>query len=204
MLLEEIGAPYELVLVDRTHDAHKAPDYLRLNPHGRIPVLIDGDLVLYEAAAICLHLVDRHPAAALAPPLGTPERAHFYKWLVYLTNTVQAELLVYFYPERWAEADAARAEVKARAEARVGTMFDTIERELAGGGASAGAGAGPHLLGERLSAADFYLLMLARWTRMMANPARRRPAVARLLDRLAERPSVRRAFDSESIAAPYF
>ena len=79
MLLEELGVPYTLQYVDRTVQAHKAADYLKLNPNGLIPVLVDGDLVLYETAAICLHLADTHPQAALAPALGTPARAHFYK-----------------------------------------------------------------------------------------------------------------------------
>src|SRR5689334_11637477 len=82
LLLEELGVPYALRLVDRTRQAHKAPDYLKMNPNGLIPVLTDGDLVLYETAAICLHLVDTHPDAGLAPTIGTAERAHFYKWLV--------------------------------------------------------------------------------------------------------------------------
>jgi len=91
MVLREIGAPFELRLVDRTQDAQKSADYLRLNPNGRIPVLIDGELVLFETAAIVLHLVDRHPEAGLAPRPGTPERPQFYKWMVHLTNTPQAE-----------------------------------------------------------------------------------------------------------------
>ena len=90
IVLEEIGVPYQRVLVDRMQNAHKTPDYLRLNPNGLIPVLVDGDLVLYETAAICLHLCDTHPEAGLVPPLGTAERAHFYKWLMWLTNTLQA------------------------------------------------------------------------------------------------------------------
>src|SRR5882757_3246700 len=64
LLLEELGTPYELVLVDRAHAAHKSAAYLALNPNGLIPVMVDGDLVLYETAAICLHLADTHPNAA--------------------------------------------------------------------------------------------------------------------------------------------
>lgn len=74
MLLEELGVPFELVLVDRDRNEHKGAEYLKLNPSGRIPVLVDGDLVLSETAAICLHLVDRHPQAGFTPALGTPER----------------------------------------------------------------------------------------------------------------------------------
>ena len=89
ILLEEIGQPFERVLVDRSQNVHKTQQYLQLNPNGLIPVLVDGDLVLYESAAICLYLCDSYPQAALAPPLGSAERAHFYKWLIWLTNTLQ-------------------------------------------------------------------------------------------------------------------
>jgi glutathione S-transferase len=195
-LLEELGVDYELILVDRCSNAHKSPEYLKLNPTGRIPVLIDGDLVLYETAAICLHLVDRHPQAQLAPAVGSVERAHFYKWLVYLTNTLQAELLTYFYPDRLTDDDAATAQVKAHAESRVGAMLDLIESTLAAGG--------PYLLGAHYSAVDPYLLMLARWTRMMQHPARQRPHLARYLDLMVSRPAIQRAFAGEGLTAPLF
>jgi len=80
--------------------------------------------VLYETAAIVLHLCDTHPQAKLAPALGTPERAHFYKWLAWCTNTLQATLMVYFYPERWVKEGNAEgvAQVKARAAERVGAL----------------------------------------------------------------------------------
>jgi len=197
VLLEEIGAPYELRLVDRNRNEHKSPGYLKLNPTGRIPVLVDGDLVLYETAAICLHLADRHAGAGLAPALGTNERAEFYKWLIYLTNTVQAELIVYFYPERLADDAAAAAQIKAHAERRVGEMLDLIEATLA-------AGAGPFLLGAQYRAVDPYLLMLCRWTRAMHHPARERPQLGRFLDTVMARPAAQRAFAAEDITAPFY
>src|ERR1700751_2441098 len=70
MVLEELGQKYDLVLVDRTMNAQKSKDYLKINPNGRIPTLVDAELVLFEAAAIVLHLVDRHPEAGLAPEVG--------------------------------------------------------------------------------------------------------------------------------------
>ena len=132
ILLEEIGAPYERVLVNRTQNAHKSPAYLALNPNGLIPLFTDGELVLYETAAICLHLCDTHPQAGLAPALGSPQRAHFYKWLMWLTNTLQSTLIVYFYPERWVDAghtDEA-AEVKRHAQARLGELLDQVRSEI--------------------------------------------------------------------------
>ena len=83
-MLEEIGAPFELRLVDRKSEGQKDPDYMKLNPMGRIPTLVDGELVLFESAAICLHLADMHPEAGLVPALGTAQRAHCYKWLMFL------------------------------------------------------------------------------------------------------------------------
>ncbi len=196
MLLEEMGVPHRLVLVDRNVAAHKSPAYLKLNPHGRLPTLVEGELVLFETAAICLHLVDTHPQAQLAPALGTPARAQFYKWLVYLTNTVQAELLLYFYPEKLCD-DAGEAErLRARAEEHVAAMFDHIEAALSEHGKF-------FLLGEQYSAVDPYLFMLARWTRMMARPARSRPALGAYLARMADRPAVQRAFAAEGIAPPF-
>lgn len=197
ILLEEIGADYQLVLVDRSKNEQKSAAYLKLNPAGRIPVLIDGDLVLYESAAICLHLADRHAAAGLAPALGSAERAQFYKWLMYLTNTVQAEMLFYFYPERLADDAAAAAQVKAHAERRVGDMMDLIEAALA-------AGTGPYLLGAHYRAVDAYLLMLCRWTRNMGHPARARPHLGRFLDTVMARPATQRAFAAEGIAEPFY
>lgn len=196
MLLEELGAPFELKLVDRTQDAHKSAAYRKLNPNGLIPVMVDGDLVLYETAAICLHLVDTHPDAGLAPAIGTAERAQFYKWLVWLTNTLQATLITYFYPERWADSADAIAQVKAHAEAAVGGMLDQLDAELTRHGRA-------WLLGDRFTAVDPYALMLCRWTRGFARPARSLPHLGPYLQRVLARPAVQRVFEKEEIAAPF-
>ena len=195
LLLEELGVPFELKLVDRAQLAHKSAEYLKLNPNGLIPVLVDAELVLYETAAICLHLIDTWPAAQLAPALGTAPRAQFYKWLMWLTNTLQATLILYFYPERWADSAEGAAQVRAHAETKVGALLDQMEAELARHG-------GPYLLGEAFSAVDLYALMLCRWTRGLARPARTLPRLAPYLQRLLARPAVQRVFQREGLAAP--
>ena len=121
--------------------------------------------MLYETPAVCLHLADTHPDAGLMPPLGSARRAHAYKWLAWLNNTMQAALLLYFYPERWADDAAAAARVKAHAEANVGAMLDQLDAELARHGR-------PWLLGDAFSLADPYAFVLCRWTRGFARPAR--------------------------------
>src|SRR5215471_16706654 len=136
MLLEEIGVPFELVLVDRANAQHRSPEYLKLNPNGQIPVLVDGDFVLYETAAICLYLADMSPQAKLAPEMQTQERAQFYQWLMWCTNTLQAMLMHYFYAERLVdEADVtAAAQVKSHAEAQAGRMLDLLDGQIASHG----------------------------------------------------------------------
>ena len=196
MLLETLEIPYALQLVDRAHNAHKGPEYLKLNPNGLIPVLVDGDLVLYETAAICLHLVDTHAHAGLAPPLGTPARALFYQWLVWLTNTLQPTLIVYFYPERWADTPEATAQVKAHAESKVGGLLDQLDAQLARHGKR-------WLLGETFSAVDPYALMLCRWTRGFARPARDLPQLGPYLQRLLALPAVQRVFEREALPMPW-
>ena len=199
ILLEELGAPYERVLVDRTHDVQKTTAYLKLNPNGLIPVLSDGDLVLYETAAICLHLCDTHPASGLTPALGMAERAHFYKWLMWLTNTLQATLIVYFYPERWVNAGnaAGAAEVKQHAEIRVNNLLKQLDNEFARHG-------GPWFMGEAYSALDPYVFTLSRWTRHFASsPARDKRQLGPYLQRMLARPAVQRALANEGLSAPF-
>lgn len=199
ILLEEIGAPYQRVLVDRAVGAHKRPEYLALNPNGLIPVLVDGDHAVYETAAIVLHLCDTHASAGLAPAPGSWERAIFSQWLVWLTNTLQASLLLYFYPERWVgEGNAAgAAELKAHAERRVGVLLDMVEAELA-------RHRQPWFGGATYSALDPYLFTLCRWTRNFSTPAARaRPLLGPYLQRMLARPAVQRVIAAEQLSPPF-
>ena len=199
ILLEEIGAPYERVLVDRANGGHKAADYLRLNPNGLIPVLTDGDLVIYETAAITLHLCDTHPQAGLAPALGSAARAHFYKWLIWLTNTLQAALIIYFYPQRWTDEGNAQGvqQVKSHAQRKVGDMLDQLDAQLARHG-------GPWFAGREHCALDAYVFTLCRWTRnFQASPARSREHLGPYLQRMLERPAVQRVLANEGLSPPF-
>ena len=206
MVLRELDVPFELLLVDRTKNAQKSTAYLQLNPNGLIPVLTDsenGDWVMYEAAAICLHLCDLHPSAGLAPAVGTAARAHLYKWLMWLTNTLQATLIVYFYPERWVDAahGSAATQVKAQAEVKIGLLLDQLDAELA---RQQLAHPQPCLLGANYSVVDIYTLMLCRWTRNFASKrANDRPHLGPYLQRLLARPAVASAFAAEGLAKPW-
>ncbi|HEY1225711.1 MAG TPA: glutathione S-transferase family protein [Ramlibacter sp.] len=199
LVLEELGVPYQLVPVDRAANAHKAAAYLRLNPNGLIPVLVDGDLVLYETAAIVLHLCDQHPGSGLAPAVGTRDRAHFHKWLVWLTNTLQATLIVYFYPHRWVDEGNAEgvAQVRRHAHAKVVGLLGQLEEQL-------GSHAGPWFFGEQYTALDPYVFTLCRWTRNFdSGRARDLPRVGAYLRRMLDRPAVQRVLAQDQLQPPY-
>ena len=200
IVLEELGVPYQRVLVDRSLNRHKEPAFLRLNPNGLVPVLTDGELVLYEAAAIVLHLCETHPQARLVPELATPARAHFYKWLMWCTNTLQATLLAYFYPQRWVrEGDAgAAAQVQQKAQEKIDGLLDQLDALLASHG-------GPWILGRDYGALDAYVFTLCRWTRNFnGRKARDLPHLGPYLQRMAQRPAVQRVFAAEQLSAPFF
>lgn len=200
IVLEELGVPYQRVLVERSRDQHKQPAFLRLNPNGLLPVLTDGDLVLYEAAAIVLHLCDTHPQARLAPELATAARAHFYKWLMWCTNTLQATLLLYFYPQRCVQdGDAgAASQVQQKAQERITGLLEQLDALLAGHG-------GPWILGRDYGALDAYVFTLCRWTRNFnGTKARDLPHLGPYLQRMAQRPAVQRVFAAEQLSAPFF
>lgn len=196
MVLRLIGCPFECVPVDLAGGEHQNASFLALNPLGRIPVLQDGVLVLTEAAAICLHLADKHPGAGLVPPIGSAQRADVYRWLFYLSNTLQAEMFCWFYPERHADGAAAESTVKARAEARIAGMFDHLAAHVSKGGS--------YLCGQDLSVADPFLLMLAYWALDMQRPARAVPGLAPYLAGLTQRPEIAATFEAEGLAPPWF
>jgi len=202
ILLEEVCADFELELVDRSRDLQKSAEYLRLNPNGRIPTFVSGELVMFEAAAICLHIADQFPEVGLAPPLGSNERAQFYKWLFFLSNTVQPAYMAFRYAEQHAapqtgavprhlEACPSAVEgVRAAAAERAARAFEVIEQTW---------GAGSFMLGESYSACDVYLYMLAWWARKLPRPPGRLPRLRACVEAVARRPATLRACASEGI-----
>ena len=181
--LAEIGAPYELVRVERDQ-AQTDPGYLALNPLGVVPTLVAGDVVLTESAAILLHLADRHPEARLAPV----DRAQYYRWLVFLTNTLQTALLRVFYPERYGDES-----VRELAAAEAGRHFDLIDRTLEGR---------EWLAAEHRTAADLFLFMLTRWGRRLEPAAWSRPNIRAHFLRTLALPGVRRMVAEQELELP--
>ena len=196
MALETIAAPYEMVWLNTDAAEHKGEAYLRLNPTGRVPALLDGDQPIFETAAILLHLADRHPEAGLLPPLGTPERALAYQWLIHLTNSVQVAYLAYFYPQRQVADPALVDSVKQAAEARLNELFDLLDKALEGR---------DWLTGAQPGIVDFMLLMLTRWGRNLpGRPPRLLPNIGAHAARTLALPAVTRVFEQEKLSQPWY
>jgi glutathione S-transferase len=194
MLLRELGCAFELKRVERAQNAQNSAAYLQLNPNGKIPVLVADGEPIFETAAIGLYLADRYPEAGLAPPPGAPDRGAYYKWMVYLSSTPQAEFRSWFYPHEFVDDAGLADHVKTAAGARLDAIFERIAAQL---------GEGPWLLGERFSAADLYLLMLVRWGRTLPRPSRDLPALGAHAARVLERPAVQATLAAEGLTAPF-
>ena len=155
-VLEESGLPYEFIEVDISEDTERDPEYLKLNPHGRIPTLIFEDQVMIESAAISIYLADKHSHTQLSPPLDHPERSHYLQWMVYLTNTLQETLLLKMYSSLYTDDPQGYDAAISRATSKLDTIMSFVEKSLS-------LTEGPFFLGNGLSTADIYLNMLTGW-----------------------------------------
>jgi len=186
--LEEAGAAYSLKRVDQGKGEHQSPEYLALNPAGKIPTLIipndspTGNFIMTESAAMCMLIADRHPAANLAPRTDELARGHFYMWLMHLTNTLQPAMLRYYYPDRHTTGETEAVVNKAAEE--VAAIWGRIDAHL--------RTKGPYFLGDRYSAADIFCTMLSTWQDCCPETYRRFPAVKRLADLVMARPAIAR------------
>jgi glutathione S-transferase len=180
------GTPFQRIAVAHDRGEQRSEAYLRINPMGQIPFLLLPDgRGISESAAMVLHLVDAYPAAGLAPAPGTPERAVFDRWLLFMAVNVYTADLRYYYPERYSTQDGGAEGVKAAAARDLDRQFDILAAALEASG-------GPFLLGADYGAADLYLLMLVDWY----APARRLPALQTLCDALLQLPEVKPVYDT--------
>jgi glutathione S-transferase len=181
-LLEELGVPYERVLVDLGKGENKTPQYLSIHPHGWVPALVDGDTIIHETAAICLYLADRHIDRGLAPPQASPERGAYYQWIVYSVATLEPCLAdVYLQLERPLEQ---RDEAVLRSgRERFAASAQVLTRALTDG---------PFLLGEHLSAADVLVGAMLVWAGALGL-LHEHPVLQAYAGRIASRPAFGRA-----------
>jgi glutathione S-transferase len=195
IVLEEVGAPYELASVDLKANQQNSPEYLSVNPKARVPALRDGDWVLTEAPAILRYIAARHPAAALWP-WDPREEARCAEWLNWLSSTIHVAFAHVFRASRYAGDPRAVDDVVATAKKTCRELWQAVDAKI---------GAGPWALGDRYSVADPYLMVYWNWGRGPAlgfDMARDFPQWTAHARRLAQRPAVQRVFASEGLALP--
>jgi glutathione S-transferase len=169
-MLDECGAQYELVPIDLASREHKSPQYLAVNPAGKLPALVDGDARIFENAAIGLYLGDKFPQAKLAPQTGSADRGRYLSLMVYSTSQLEPAM---------GDALLKQATLPSRGWTDFETAKDVLEREL---------GAGPFLFGQQFTLADILNGSILLWARLWGT-ATGRPKLESWLDRLAQRPN---------------
>ncbi len=182
-MLEETGAPYELKQLDLSKGEHKSAEYMKIHPHGAVPALVDGDLAMFESAAICAYLADKFPDKKLAPPVGTPARGLYYQWLLYSMATLEPPVLqVFLNTVMLPEAERSAAAVE-EGKKKFGEVARVLEQALTGR---------TYMLGEQFSAADVMIGSTLVWAQFMGL-LNGHPTLEAYAARLAERPAFKRA-----------
>jgi glutathione S-transferase len=175
-MLEEVGAPYRTELIRFDKNEHKKPEFLRLNPMGKLPTIVHRGVVITESAAICTYLADAFPQAKLAPALDDPRRGTYLRWIFFGAACVEPALV---------DKGFQRTPVDRPAGIGYGTYEDTLDT------LAKALLPGPHVLGEQFSTADVWLASLIGWG-LMSKSLEPRPTFTSYLERLAKRPAFQR------------
>jgi len=175
-LLEELAAPYRLHLLDLKAGEQLRPEYLAVNPMGKVPAIRDGDVVVTEQVAINIYLAERFPAAGLAPAIGDPLRGPWLRWLIFYAACFEPAVV-----DRAVQREPAQRGMSPYAD------FDTTLHALV-----AQLTAGPWLLGSRYTSADVLWGTALGWTTQF-KLVPDLPVIRAYVERVAARPGVQRA-----------
>jgi len=176
-MLEEIGEPYDVHHLSLSKGDNRAPDYLAVNPMGKVPALRHGDVVITEAAAICTYLADEFPRAKLNIPIGDARRGVYLKWLFFGPSCIEPAMMDRAFP---------RKEEPRRGMLGYGD-FDTLMNVVTNAVVK-----GPHIMGDQFTAADVVIGSGLRFG-MMFKMLPERSEFTAYTGRLAQRPALQRA-----------
>lgn len=182
-MLEELGQPYDVHVLNLRKGDHKQPEYLALNPMGKVPAIRHKGVVITEASAICTYLADAFPGAGLNVPVGDPRRGVYLKWLFFNPSCVEPAIIDRAFPRKEPAPPSALGYGDA----------DTVMNVLAQG---VGA-ADPYLMGKQFTAADVIIGSGLRWG-MMFKLVPERPEFTAYVGRLNQRPALKRATEKDA------
>lgn len=188
IVLEEVGAQYEAVFVDFRKNDQRKPEYIAINPKGRVPALVTEQGVLTETPALLVYLAQIFPQAGLAPLDDAFGMARIQAFNSYLCSTVHVAHSHRMRGYRWADEESAIESMRRKVPHSVGECFELIENELF---------TGPWVMGERYTICDPYLFTLSRFLEGDGVDPVRFPKVLDFRRRMAERPAVKRALTRE-------
>lgn len=190
--LEEVGAAYEYQEVDLFKGEARESWFLKLNPAGKVPVLVDGALVVTESAAICLHVADKFPGAALVPPVGSSARADCYKWISFIITELDSAL--------WTIAKHRFVLPK---DKRVDAALDTAAWEYGQAAKILAAAVDdrPYLVGDAFTLADILAAHVLLWAKSSRLEFKSAPLEA-YLKRLQQRVAFARAQQRAAVTFP--
>ena len=181
--LAKAGADYTARRVNFAQSEQRTPEYLKLNPKGRVPVLVTPQGVLTETPAILLYIAQTHPQAALAPLDDPFELAQAQAFNSYLCSTVHVAHAHRRRGARWADDEAAQEAMRRKVPQNMSDCFELIEHDML---------RGPWVMGERLSMCDPYLFTLGTWLEGDGVDIRRFPRVHEHAQRMAAMPAVQK------------
>jgi glutathione S-transferase len=186
--LEEVGASYEAVRVDFSQNAQQKPEYLAINPKGRVPALLTEQGVLTETPALLVFVAQSFPAAQLAPLFDAFAFARLQAFHSYLCATVHVAHAHGRRGARWADDAQAIEAMQRKVPETMSACFALIERDML---------LGPWVLGDHYSVADAYLFTVASWLEADRVDVRKLPKTLAHRQRMLDRPAVQRALAQE-------
>ena len=192
LTLEESGTKYDSQALAFAKNEQKSPEYLKVNPRGRVPTLVVGGQPVTEVLAILTYLAHRYPHSELLPLADPLKLAKAYEVMSWFASTVHVAFAQIARPERYADDEAVKAALATPGEARFARTLTDIER-LA-------QGPGPWLLGESFGAVDAYALVIWRWAERRQIDTANYPAWSAKAARALARPAVKRALKREAAA----
>jgi glutathione S-transferase len=183
-VLEELGVPHELVRLDPRKGENRSPEYLKLNPGGHVPTLVDGDTVIFESAAICMQLADQHLDKGLAPKLGTPERGQYYQWLFFAMTELEPKLVQVMLHERFLPEGERDPKVASDNKQAFLKAAKIVEDHLL---------THTHLLGADFTVADVVMTSVFAWANWLDVMEDLFPHIASYVQRNLDRAAAKRA-----------